>query len=157
MTLTSNHFRDDRRLQACLINDQSHVKKGDIGPFVRLLQDAVYRIDGLQVSSAEFDQMRYGDTTAAAVLAYKRKRHIINRSYQTTEDDIVGKMTIASLDGEMNKLEAPPAPSKNSARRTCNQAGPPANRTSELAPELPSDVRLKIAAEAFSNPGGVTG
>jgi hypothetical protein len=38
-------------------------------------------------------------------LAYKRKRQIINRSYQSTPDSIVGKMTIASLDAEMAKLE----------------------------------------------------
>ena len=43
----------------------------------------------------------YGPSTAAAVLSYKTKRQIINRSYQTTPDSIVGKMTIASLDAEM--------------------------------------------------------
>ncbi|MCY2978476.1 MAG: hypothetical protein NTU79_07405 [Planctomycetota bacterium] len=39
--------------------------------------------------------------TAAAVLAYKTKRKIINRDYQMTADNIVGKMTMASLDREM--------------------------------------------------------
>jgi hypothetical protein len=35
------------------------------------------------------------------VLAYKKKRNIINRSYQTQADNIVGKMTIAALDKEV--------------------------------------------------------
>jgi hypothetical protein len=38
---------------------------------------------------------------AAAVLAYKKKRNIINWSYQQQADNIVGKMTIAALDAEM--------------------------------------------------------
>jgi len=32
------------------------------------------------------------------VLAFKKKKEIINRSYQAAEDDIVGNMTIAALD-----------------------------------------------------------
>jgi hypothetical protein len=39
------------------------------------------------------------------VLAYKRKRSIINFSFQTQADDIVGKMTVASLDKEMVEFE----------------------------------------------------
>ncbi len=42
------------------------------------------------------------------MLAYKRKRSIINRSYQTVADDIVGIMTIASLDDEMRLQERVP-------------------------------------------------
>jgi hypothetical protein len=38
-------------------------------------------------------------------LSYKKKRNIINRSYQTQADNIVGKMTIASLDNEMMARE----------------------------------------------------
>jgi peptidoglycan hydrolase-like protein with peptidoglycan-binding domain len=40
----------------------------------------------------------YDATTAAAVLGFKRKRNIINRNYQTTADDIVGRITILELD-----------------------------------------------------------
>jgi len=36
---------------------------------------------------------------------YKTARKIINYSYQSHPDDIVGKMTIASLDGEMRQWE----------------------------------------------------
>jgi hypothetical protein len=50
----------------------------------------------------------YGPATAAAVLAYKQKRKIINFSYQTTADNIVGKMTMAALDKEMLAAELKP-------------------------------------------------
>ena len=43
------------------------------------------------------------------MLAYKRRRHIVNPAYQHTEDDIVGKMTVASLDNEVALREARPA------------------------------------------------
>jgi len=46
----------------------------------------------------------YGPETAGAVLAYKRKHNIVNLRYQTQADDIVGKMTMASLDGDMQAL-----------------------------------------------------
>ena len=35
------------------------------------------------------------------MLAYKKKRKIINYSYQTSEDNVVGKMKIAALDEDM--------------------------------------------------------
>jgi hypothetical protein len=44
----------------------------------------------------------YGPSTALCVLVYERKRQIINRSYQTQADNIVGRMTIASLDQGMS-------------------------------------------------------
>ena len=39
------------------------------------------------------------------MLAYKAARGIINRAYQTVPDNIVGKMTITSLDNDMVPLE----------------------------------------------------
>jgi hypothetical protein len=45
--------------------------------------------------------MRYGPSTADAVLTYKTTRNIVNRSYQTQADNIVGKMTIAAMDKEL--------------------------------------------------------
>jgi lysozyme family protein len=50
----------------------------------------------------------YGAATAAAVLAYKKKRNIINHSYQAQADNIVGKMTVAALDKEMVEREQAP-------------------------------------------------
>src|SRR5262249_43606378 len=71
-------------------------------------------IDGLKIDPGELTARRYGPSTAAGVLAYKKKRKIVNRSYQSTEDDVVGKMTIASLDKEMadRQYVPPPAPNK---------------------------------------------
>ena len=53
------------------------------------------------IGPAEIVAELYGPTTAKSVLAYKTRRHIINRAYQSTADDIVGKMTIAQLDREL--------------------------------------------------------
>jgi hypothetical protein len=50
----------------------------------------------------------YGSSTANGVLNYKRKRGIINRTYQTQADNIVGKMTIAALDAEMARVGPKP-------------------------------------------------
>src|SRR5947207_10279060 len=47
-------------------------------------------------STAAADELAatsYGPSTSAAVLAYKEKRDIVNRSYQTKPDNIVGIMT----------------------------------------------------------------
>lgn len=63
-------------------------------------------LDGLSIDHAEISAQRYGPSTAAAVLTYKKKRAIINRSYQNAEDNIVGKMTIASLDKELSLRDA---------------------------------------------------
>jgi hypothetical protein len=49
----------------------------------------------------------YGHRTAAAVLAYKRARNIVNHKYQTQADNIVGKMTIAAFDRELLGLPEP--------------------------------------------------
>jgi hypothetical protein len=48
----------------------------------------------------------YGSSTAEAVLAYKAARNIVNKSYQSVPDDIVGIMTIARMDQEMVAMEA---------------------------------------------------
>ena len=66
-----------------------------------LIQDAVILLDGATIDDAELAGQRYGQSTANAVLAYKKRRRIINPAYQATADNIVGKMTIASLDDEM--------------------------------------------------------
>jgi hypothetical protein len=58
-------------------------------------------LDQINVEAHELSAKRYGPSTAAAVLAFKRKRNIINWSYQTQADNIVGKMTIAAMDKEL--------------------------------------------------------
>jgi peptidoglycan hydrolase-like protein with peptidoglycan-binding domain len=105
MALRSKLFRDDPRLQRCLIHDPSHVTPGSAGDHVRRIQLALAQLDGLRIDPSEIKTKRYGRSTTAAVLAFKRRRKIINFSYQTQEDNIVGKMTIAALDREMEKLQ----------------------------------------------------
>jgi len=108
MPLKSYLFAESARLNACLVHDQAHIKLGDSGDYVEDIQIALRHIDGLVIDKIELVSRRYGPSTAAAVLAYKKKRKIINRAYQSAEDDIVGKMTIQALDNEMSRLEAIP-------------------------------------------------
>jgi peptidoglycan hydrolase-like protein with peptidoglycan-binding domain len=98
MGLQSALFVDDDELQACLVNDRAHVTLGAVGDHVTKIHSALTVIDNANINLDELQDGRYGPTTAAAVLAYKRKRQIINHSYQTQADDIVGKMTIAAMD-----------------------------------------------------------
>ena len=68
MPLQSALFRDDRRLQACLVEDDAHVTPGSIGPYVSRIQAALLLLTQAQISTAEIVDQRYGDLTAAAVL-----------------------------------------------------------------------------------------
>lgn len=111
MTLISNLFKDNSRLAQCEVSDSAHVSPGQSGEHVRLIQIALNAIDGLTIASGELEARHYGPSTADAVLAYKRKRSIINHSYQSSEDNIVGKMTIASLDNDMLSQQTTPPPS----------------------------------------------
>ena len=106
MSLQSKLFRGDPKLEAAAVSDPAHITLGASGPHVQKIQTALILLDGAAISTDAI----YGSSTASAVLAYKQKRNIINRSYQTQADNIVGKMTMASLDAEMLKLEARPPP-----------------------------------------------
>ena len=105
MSLQSKLFRGDRALEAAAVSDSAHVTPGSLGRHVSKIQAALSFIDGAVISGLEIQRASYGPSTARMVLLYKQKRNIINRSYQTAADDIVGKMTIASLDREMLKQE----------------------------------------------------
>ena len=107
MALFSRSFRGVKALEACLVSDSAHVTLGTVGTHVPRIQKALMMIDRVVVDANEVETMRYGASTAAAVLAYKKKRNIINRSYQTQADNIVGKMTIQSLDKDMSAAEGP--------------------------------------------------
>lgn len=87
------------------MSDPAHVTRGTSGDFVGKIQTALIMLDHAKIDSGELSAKSYGPSTAAAVLAYKKKRNIINRTYQTSADDIVGKMTIAALDKEMLQFE----------------------------------------------------
>lgn len=105
MALRSKLFRDDSRLQNCLNHDAAHVMPGSVGTHVQKIQTAVITLDGAVIEPTELALGRYGQSTAAAVLQYKKKRNIVNRSYQSQADNIVGKMTMASLDQELLNRE----------------------------------------------------
>jgi peptidoglycan hydrolase-like protein with peptidoglycan-binding domain len=105
MHLLSRLFRNDPRLQACLASDPAHITPGCVGDSVGKIQTALAYLDGAQIVALELETKRYGPSTAAAVLAYKQKRNIVNRAYQTRADNIVGKMTIAALDKEIAQRE----------------------------------------------------
>lgn len=115
MPLTSKLFAGDKRLEACLVSDPAHITLGTIGPFVAKIQFAL-TVMGLGVIAVEeIKSQRYGSSTAGAILAFKTRRRIINKAYQSVPDNIVGKMTIARLDQEMAEFERthpepPPSP-----------------------------------------------
>lgn len=101
MALQSQLFRNDPNLEAAAVSDPAHVVPGASGEHVRKIQLALIQLDGAAIAADGI----YGSATAAAVLAYKRKRNIVNRAYQTQADNIVGKMTIDRLDKEMLAAE----------------------------------------------------
>jgi hypothetical protein len=110
MALSSKLFKGNPALEACAVHDAAHVTRGATGDHVARIQLALLALDGLPIDRTELVSQHYGRSTAAVVLAYKKRRQIINRSYQSTADDIVGKMTIASLDKEMRLKELIPKP-----------------------------------------------
>ena len=105
MKLQSTLFRGDPKLEAAATSDPAHLLVGSSGAHVGKIQTALALLDGAVIAPDEVQQASYGASTASAVLEYKRKRNIVNRSYQTQADAIVGKMTMASLDAEMVKQE----------------------------------------------------
>jgi hypothetical protein len=120
MPLTSRLFSTCTKLNACLVNDGDHVKEGHSGAHVKRIQQAIKAIDGTIISADEISLANYGKSTANAVLLYKTKRNIINKKYQSKPDNIVGKMTIASLDKDMLFLQSlPNAPGKIHCVRNC--------------------------------------
>jgi|FEC22Drversion2_1045045.scaffolds.fasta_scaffold01649_2 hypothetical protein len=108
MPLRSKLFQNDRRLEACLVDDKAHVVPGAVGDHVAKIQTALLMIDGSKIDQPDRNGKRYGRSTALAVLSFKTTRGIVNRTYQTQPDDIVGKMTISALDEEMVALENQP-------------------------------------------------
>ncbi|WP_020696466.1 peptidoglycan-binding domain-containing protein [Reyranella massiliensis] len=106
MPLRSEFFRGDARLEGAASRDSAHVIPGTSGPHVEKIQLALMLLDDARIAQAELEADAYGPTTAAAVLAYKRRRRIVNERYQTMPDSIVGRMTMAALDREMTGRQA---------------------------------------------------
>ncbi len=136
MPLRSRLFRGDRKLGAAQVSDPAHLVRGTTGSHVNKVQMALFAIDSLPIDPGEFKRQIYGPSTARAVLAYKTRRKIINRAYQSTPDDIVGQMTITRLDEDMAQWEA-------SQRHVddCSQSG---RGTTPLAAKA-STLRLAVA------------
>jgi len=118
MPLQSKLFQGDRALNACLVEDAAHLTIGAAGDHVSKLHTALLALDDLPVAVTELNAKRYGPSTAAAVLAFKKRRAIINISYQKDADNIVGKMTIAAMDREMIRKEGEPPGPPGDPRRT---------------------------------------
>lgn len=118
MPLQSRLFKEDQKLQKSLLLDSAHVTPGSVGDHVQRLQTALALLDDVRIERSELTSKTYGRSTADAVLRYKQRRQIINRSYQSRADNIVGKMTIASLDNELLRMEQAPPPRDIECRRT---------------------------------------
>jgi hypothetical protein len=107
MALRSKSFKGDSKLEACLVSDPAHIMLGAVGDHVSKIQKALITLDRASINAGELSGKRFGASTAAAVLAFKTRRSIINRSYQSQPDNVVGKMTIDTLDREMLAAEGP--------------------------------------------------
>ena len=104
--LTSKMLSQNERLLKCEVEDSAHVKIGDSGDHVKRIQQALLRIDNARIDDGELLTSMYGNTTATAVLNYKKKRNIVNYAYQAQPDNIVGKMTIKRLDEDILPFES---------------------------------------------------
>ena len=102
----SNLFKNppNAALERCATKPDGHVsiKDNKTGPHVHRIQEALLRIgasdpdlrDKISITASEINSQTFGETTRKSVAAYKIKRNIVNTSYQSTPDDIVGVMTI---------------------------------------------------------------
>jgi hypothetical protein len=105
MTLKSRLFAGDRKLEAAATSNPDHIQQGAVGEHVAKIQQALTALDNAVIDPGEMAAKRYGPSTAKAVLSYKTIRGVINRSYQTQADNIVGIMTMNALDKEMSERE----------------------------------------------------
>jgi hypothetical protein len=112
MGLRSRLFSGDGKLEAAAISNPAHIVPGAAGQHVGKIQQALRLLDGDAIDPAELAAERYGPSTAKAVLSYKTRYGIINRAYQTQPDNIVGIMTMSSLDDGMFRMEQEKSPVK---------------------------------------------
>jgi hypothetical protein len=153
MPLNSRLLRGDPRLESCLINDTAHLTIGASGPPVGKVQKAVTILSDGVIDPQETTRQIYGSSTASAILAYKQDRNIINRSYQSQADNIVGKMTIKSLDDEMVQVEGTVLP-----RRHCGDlvAGGATVVAGGVAVAQPAPSRSAVEAVGYTLPTVLT-
>ncbi len=156
MGLQSKLFRGDPKLEAAAVSDAAHIMLSASGLHVYKIQTALILLDGAAISADEVQRTFYGTSTAGAVLAYKQKRNIINRNYQTQADNIVGKMTMASLDSEMLQQEVLPLAPVQIKPLSAHRLHPPRSPLllAFLTPSQPLDLNVGAASSAA---GMVTG
>jgi hypothetical protein len=75
MSLQSQLFRGDKKLEACQVSHAAHITKGAAGDHVAKIQKALLLVDHLVIDPDELSARRYGNSTAKAVLAYKSAPH----------------------------------------------------------------------------------
>jgi hypothetical protein len=116
MPLKSKLMKGDPALEACLVSHAAHILRGASGNHVGKIQTALAKVDRAAIDAGEVAARVFGLSTESAVLAYKTRRKIVNHSYQTAPDAVVGKMTVEKLDAEYFSWEnagppviAPPA------------------------------------------------
>lgn len=157
-SLQSKFFRGDPKLEAASTVDSAHIKPGATGLHVNKIQAALIVLDGASISSEDMQHTVYGTSTANSVLAYKQKRDIINRSYQTKADNIVGKMTMERLDEEMLAWEAQPRDPVQIKPVSYSRVRPPRSHAlvsfllNVHAPE--SNIAMTQAVTSTGNPSG---
>ena len=104
--LNSDLFAGDSKLEACATTPSAHLMIGSTpGPHIGKLHAALERLrpGGPAIDAAEKAAMRYGPSTAEAVLQYTSTHvpPIVNLAYQTTPDKICGQMTIRAMDDDL--------------------------------------------------------
>jgi hypothetical protein len=161
MSLRSKLFRGDSKLEAAAASNPAHIVPGSVGDHVGKIQQALIELDGADIARNELAVGSYGPSTADAVLSYKKKRDIINRSYQKQADNIVGIMTMAALDNEMFANEDPSGRVPVVARAVkgeCNVVAQVAPKSGAFVPDpnivnaitlLIPQVRIAVAAADF--------
>lgn len=107
MALQSKTFKDDPKLEACLVSDPAHIFQGASGDHVKKIQDALIKTDGASIEQSELDRKFYGPSTAQAVLNFKKNKKREIRNYKGEFDPIVGKKTIRALDLELAGVTNP--------------------------------------------------
>jgi hypothetical protein len=116
--LGSRHFTvpPDKRLEDCATIHSSNLmgpkeaakvgRRPDRGPHITRIQEALVKLlKGAQIPKSERDNQEFGAATEEILHFFKKDRGIVNRSYQSSADAIIGQMTMRQLDLEMRSLE----------------------------------------------------
>ena len=72
MSLQSELFRGDTKLDAAAVSNPAHIVPGAVGEHVAKIQAALLKLDGIVIDPVEVTAKRYGSSTANAVLSYKK-------------------------------------------------------------------------------------